>query len=109
VLRILDDLRHLLYPKGSGVPTDNAEGKMLMRILFSSIADTFETFMSDLLYEVYLAKPETLKSDAPVTVKEVLDCADSRRKTFYEGKTEGSMCLSLVGSRLYEYHEQKMT
>jgi hypothetical protein len=76
VLRILDDLRHLLYPKGSSVPTDNTEGEMLMRILFSSCADTFETFMSDLLYEVYLAKPETLKSDAPVTVKEVLDCAD---------------------------------
>jgi hypothetical protein len=41
-------------PKGSSVPTDNPEGKMLMRILFSSCADTFETFMSDLLYEIYL-------------------------------------------------------
>jgi hypothetical protein len=49
---------------------------MLMRILFSSCADTFETFMSDLLYEIYLAKPETLKSDAPVKVKDVLDCSD---------------------------------
>jgi hypothetical protein len=76
MLRILDDLGRLLYPKASNVPTDNAEGKILMRILFSSCADTFETFMSDLLYEIYLAKPETLKSDAPVTVKEVLDCSD---------------------------------
>jgi hypothetical protein len=76
VLRILDDLAKLLYPKGSSVPTDNPEGKMLMRILFSSCADTFETFMSDLLYEIYLAKPESLKSDAPVKVKDVLDCAD---------------------------------
>src|ERR1035437_2464499 len=76
VLRILDDLAKLLYPKGSGVPTDNPEGKMLMRILFSSCADTFETFMSDLLYEIYLAKPQTLKSEATVTVKEVLDCSD---------------------------------
>jgi hypothetical protein len=76
VLRILDDLAKLLYPKGSSVPTDNPEGKMLMRILFSSCADTFETFMSDLLYEIYLAKPQTLKSEATVTVKEVLDCAD---------------------------------
>ena len=49
------------YPKGSNVPTDNAEGKMLMRILFSSCADNFEIFMSDLLYEIYLAKPETLE------------------------------------------------
>lgn len=76
VLRILDDLRHLLYPKGAGIPTDNAEGKMLLRILFASCADTFETFMSGLLYEIYLAKPETLKSDAPVKVKDVLDRAD---------------------------------
>ena len=64
VLLILDDLGKLLYPKGSSVPTDNAEGKMLMRILFSSCADNFEIFMSDLLYEIYLAKPETLKSNA---------------------------------------------
>lgn len=76
VLRILDDLAKLLYPKGSNVPTDNAEGKMLMRILFSSCADTFETFMSDLLYEIYLAKPQALRSEATVTVKEVLDCSD---------------------------------
>jgi hypothetical protein len=76
VLRILDDLAKLLYPKGSSFPTDSPEGKMLMRILFSSCADTFETFMSDLLYEIYLAKPQTLKSEATVTVKEVLDCSD---------------------------------
>lgn len=76
VLRILDDLRTLTYPTGPGVPTDSAEGKMLMRILFASCADTFETFMSDLLYQIYLAKPETLKSDATVKVKDVLDRTD---------------------------------
>lgn len=76
VLRILDDLGKLLYPKASDLPTDKAEGKILMRILFSSCADTFETFMSDLLYEIYLAKPQILKSDASVTVREVLDCSD---------------------------------
>lgn len=76
MLSILDDLGRLLYPDGSNVPTRNAEGKILIRILFASCADTFETFMSDLLYEIYLAKPEALKSDAPVTVKEVLDCTD---------------------------------
>jgi hypothetical protein len=76
VLRILDDLSKLLYPKGSSILTDNPEGKMLLRILFSSCADTFETFMSDLLYEIYLARPEALKSDAPVKIKDVLACAD---------------------------------
>src|ERR1035437_267253 len=76
VLRILDDLGNLLYPQASNLPTDNAEGKMLLRILFSSCADTFEIFMSDLLYEIYLAKPQTLKSDAPVKVKDVLERTD---------------------------------
>ena len=76
VLLILDDLGSLLYPKASSLPTDNPEGKMLMRILFSSCADNFEIFMSDLLYEIYLAKPEALKSNATVTVKDVLDCSD---------------------------------
>ena len=47
-----------------------------MRVLFSSCADTFETYMSDLLYEIYLAQPSTLKSGEQVTVKEVLDCTD---------------------------------
>ena len=52
---------------------------MLLRILFASCADTFETFMSG-LYEIYLAKPDTLKSDAPVKVKDVLDRADMERR-----------------------------
>lgn len=75
VLRILDDLSGRLYPKGASVATENPEGKILLRILFASCADAFETFMSDLLYEIYLAKPETLKSDAPVPVKEVLNAS----------------------------------
>ena len=32
--------------------------------------------MSDLLYQIYLAKPETLKSPAEVKVENVLNCAD---------------------------------
>ncbi|MFN7991953.1 MAG: ATP-binding protein [Bryobacteraceae bacterium] len=76
VLRILDDLSHLLYPKGASVPTDIVEGKILIRILFASCADTFETFMSDLLYQIYLAKHETLISPATVKVEDVLKRAD---------------------------------
>ena len=47
-----------------------------MRILFSSCADNFETFLSDLLYEIYLANPNTLKSNQQVTIKEIIDCPD---------------------------------
>jgi hypothetical protein len=76
VLNILDDLRGLLYPESSDKQTNVPEGRVLMRILFSSCADSFETYLSDLLYEIYLAKPETLKSEATISVREVLECAD---------------------------------
>lgn len=49
---------------------------MLMRILFASCADTFETFMSGLLYEIYLAKPESMISPATVKIEDVLKRAD---------------------------------
>jgi Putative DNA-binding domain len=76
ILKIMDGLGNILYPIATDTPTDNQEGKILSRILFSSIADNFETYLSDLLYEIFLAKPETLKSKQQVTIKEVLDCSD---------------------------------
>ena len=76
VLNIISDLDSILYPTSSVTPTAIPEGKILARILFSSCADNFETYLSDLLFEIYLANPSTLKSSQQVTVKEVLDCAD---------------------------------
>ncbi|HTU44848.1 MAG TPA: ATP-binding protein [Bryobacteraceae bacterium] len=76
VLSIFDDLATLIYPQSVETPTTNPEGKMLTRILFSSCADNFETYLSDLLLEIYLARPETLKSDSTVTVREVLEFRD---------------------------------
>ena len=76
ILNLIDDLGIVLYPESAQKPTTNQEGKILMRILFSSCADTFETYMSDLLYEIYLANPATLKSGEQITVKEVLECTD---------------------------------
>ncbi len=76
ILKIMDDLKRILYPDNINTPTSNQEGKILSRILYSSFADNFETYMSDLLYEIFLAKPETLKSEQTVTVKEVLNCTD---------------------------------
>lgn len=76
ILKIMDDLGTILYPDDPEQATKNQEGKVLTRILFSSLADNFETYLSDLLYEIFLAKPESLKSKKTVTIKEVLDCAD---------------------------------
>jgi len=76
VLNIMDDLGNMLYPVSPEIPTDSPEGKVLMRILFSSCADNFEVYLSDLLFEIYLGNPSTLKSGQQVTVREVLDCVD---------------------------------
>jgi hypothetical protein len=65
-----------LCPEKTSVVTNIAEGKVLARLLLSSFADTFETYLADLLFEIYLAKPETLRSSSSVTVQEVLDCLD---------------------------------
>lgn len=86
VLNIIDDLSNLLYPNSDTIPTTNQEGKILMRILLSSCADNLEIYLSDLLYEIYLANPSTLKSSQQITIKEVLDCADMQEFVLYVAK-----------------------
>lgn len=76
ILNIIDDLGHILYPADVNIPTVNQEGKILTRILFASFVDNFETYLSDLLYEIFLANPATLKSKQQVTLEEVLNCSD---------------------------------
>ncbi|WP_461633268.1 AlbA family DNA-binding domain-containing protein [Labilibaculum euxinus] len=86
IINIADRLSELLYPSSTQTPTNSQEGKILTRILYSSCADNFETYLSDLLYEIYLAKPETLKSTQEVTIKEVLDCTDMQEFIAYWSK-----------------------
>ncbi|SEH48063.1 AlbA family DNA-binding domain-containing protein [Chryseobacterium culicis] len=86
VFNIVDDLKSILYPESESIPTTNKEGKILMRILFSSCADNFEIYLTDLLYEIYLANPSTLKSGQQVSIKEVLDCADMEEFVLYWAK-----------------------
>lgn len=76
ILKILDDLGETLYPQSPLKPPMDNKGKILMRILFSSFVDTFESYLSELLYEIYLAKPATLKSKQQVSIEEVLNCSD---------------------------------
>ena len=83
ILKIMDDLDIILYPNDPKQATNNQEGKVLTRILFSSLADNFETYLSDLLYEIFLAKPQSLKSQKQVTIKEVLDCTDLQEFVHY--------------------------
>ncbi|MBD1862407.1 MULTISPECIES: ATP-binding protein [Trichocoleus] len=86
ILKIIDDLGHILYPIDTSAPTVNQEGKTLARILFSPFVDNFETYLSDLLYEIFLAKPVTLKFSSTVTIKEVLDCSDLQEFVNYLAK-----------------------
>jgi hypothetical protein len=86
VLNIVSDLGGILYPNSITIPTENQEGKILIRILFSSCADNFETYLADLLYEIYLANPSTLKSNQQVSIKEVLDCSDMQEFVVFWSK-----------------------
>ncbi|SMC40560.1 helix-turn-helix domain-containing protein [Chryseobacterium sp. YR221] len=76
ILKMIDNLKALLYPDSPAVFTTVKEGSILSRILFSSVVDNFETYLSDILFEIYLAKPQSLKSEQMVKVEDVLNCAD---------------------------------
>lgn len=86
VLHIIDDSETLLFPVSSTVPTLVPEGKIMMRILYSSCADNFETYLTELLLEIYLAVPAALKSEELITVREVLECADIQDFVLYYAK-----------------------
>jgi hypothetical protein len=86
VLKIMDDLASTLYPSSPDLSSTIPEGKVLSRILFSSCVDNFETYLSDILFEIYLAKPQTLKSKQEVTIEEVLNCADLQDFVRYYAK-----------------------
>lgn len=86
ILKIVDDLGDILYPESTNIPTKMQEGKILSRILFSSVVDNFETYLSDLLYEIFLANPQTLKSQQTVTIEEVLNCSDLQEFVKYWAK-----------------------
>lgn len=89
VLKIMDDLSNILYPEKPEIPTTSQEGKILCRILFSSAMDNFEAYLSDILYEIFLAKPQTLISTTQtVTIKEVLDCTDLQEFIQYLAKNK---------------------
>ena len=86
VLNLADDLGKILYPESPETITSNSEGKVLQRILYASCADNFETYLSDLLYEIYLANPNSLKSKQQVTIEEVLSCSDMQEFVNYWAK-----------------------
>jgi hypothetical protein len=56
--------------------------------MFSSFVDNFETYLSDLLYEIFLANPSTLKSKQSVTLEEVLNCSDLQEFVKYWAKVK---------------------
>lgn len=76
ILKIVDDLDIWNFQYDVYSPSNTQEGRLLSRILFSSFIDNFEKYLSDLLYEIFLVIPSTLKSQEKVTVEEVLNCSD---------------------------------
>ncbi|MBE9111127.1 ATP-binding protein [Nodosilinea sp. LEGE 07298] len=87
ILKIINGLETLFDFEHTCDPISSKEGKILARVLFSSFVDSFEVYLSDLLYEIFLAKPETLKSKSQtVTLKEVLSCSDMQEFIEYLAK-----------------------
>lgn len=77
ILKLYEPTLNALFPSVITDLTTVPEGKIFNRILYSSCVDNFETYLSELLYEIYLAKPETLKAgESTVRVADVLNCAD---------------------------------
>jgi len=63
-----------ICPESSDKPSKFVHGRAIIRLLFSSLADTFERYLADLLMEIHLAQPNTLKSESPLTAEEILNC-----------------------------------
>lgn len=74
LLLIIEQSAEILAPDDPKSPSQLHHGRTLLRLIFSSVVDVFEAYLVDLLMQIHLAKPETLKSDSTVTVKEVLNC-----------------------------------
>lgn len=47
---------------------------LLFEIILSRLIDNYQKYLSDILFEIFVHKPETLKSRAVVEVEEVLEC-----------------------------------
>jgi hypothetical protein len=85
---IADQSTPCIGPDGSHKPSNFPHGRALARLLFSSLADTFERYLVDLLIEIHLAQPNTLKSESSLTADVILNCLDMSEviKLFAEKK-----------------------
>lgn len=75
--QLLTDIsNNLLFSEQPNLYSDFEQGRTFLRLVFSSLLDTFENYLVNLLLEIHLARPETLRSPSPVTVEDVLNCQD---------------------------------
>jgi hypothetical protein len=55
--------------------SDLSYGRSLIRLVVCSIIDSFEIYLTNILFEIFLAQPNTLKKgESQIQVKEVLNC-----------------------------------
>ena len=74
--QILSQSTDIVLVNKASVPVRFRHSRALIRLIFSSLADTFERYLADLLIEIHYAQPDTLKSESSFTAKEILDCTD---------------------------------
>ncbi len=67
---------NILSPEAEQTPSSVPHGRTLMRLLFAALIDSFETYLADLLLEIHLANPNTLKSEGTISIERALSNQD---------------------------------
>ena len=86
LIKIVGNSSNIICPDISNVPYYYPQGRALIRLVFSSLADSFERYVIDLLIEIHYAQPNTLKSETPFTAKEILNCSSIAELITYIAK-----------------------
>ena len=63
-----------LCPEGADKPSFFPHGRSFVRLIYSSVIDSWERYLSDVLIEVHLSDTRTLKSNSQFKAKDILNC-----------------------------------
>lgn len=81
---------------------------MMREFLLVRLVDNYQKYLADILFEIFLHKPELLRSDAEVKISAVLEneSMEAFIRSYAEKKVEGLTRKSFVD--IYEYFQKKL-
>ncbi|WP_109700262.1 AlbA family DNA-binding domain-containing protein [Chitinophaga deserti] len=102
-LRLIDAVATMVMPDTPDLLTPLQDGRVLLRMVISAVFDNFEIYLGSLLSEIWMSDPRLLKSDAPITVREVLECSDIEEFVkYYARKRVSNMAKGSIKSFIKE-------